>query len=192
MVENTKMIKVLNRDNGSVGYTIPDLNNLHRNFEPKEEKTLTMEELRKLSYIPGGEYILENCLLIKDEEAVEELLGSVEPEYYYTTKEIEYLLTQGSEEQFLDCLDFAPSGVIDIIKDTAVRLKVNDINKRQAILNKTGFNVTKAVEINAETEDEREPEAKSTRRAAAVTNVKETVKEEQKESGFRRATPINK
>ena len=34
MIENSTLIKVKNRDNGTVGYTIPDLGNLHRNFMP--------------------------------------------------------------------------------------------------------------------------------------------------------------
>ena len=51
----------------------------------------------------------------------------------------------------MDCLDFAPEGVIELVKKYAVELKVNDIQKRQAILDKTGFNVTSAIEINEET-----------------------------------------
>ena len=37
-------IKLTNRDNGTVGYTIPDLN-LHRTFSGGETKTITFEEL---------------------------------------------------------------------------------------------------------------------------------------------------
>ena len=54
--------------------------------------------------------------------------------------------------QFLDCLDFAPQGVIDTIKKVAVQIKLNDVAKRQAIKDKTGFDVTKAIEISEETE----------------------------------------
>ena len=39
-----------------------------------------------------------------------------EPEYFYTDKEIRELLTKGTLDQLKDCLDFAPEGVIDIIK----------------------------------------------------------------------------
>ena len=49
MLENNKIIKVTNRFNGSVGYSIQDLNNLHRVFSPGETKEITMEELRKLA-----------------------------------------------------------------------------------------------------------------------------------------------
>lgn len=168
MLEKNTIIKVMNRDNGTVGYTIPDLNNLHRNFQPKEEKEVTMEELRKLSYLPGGETIIRDCLIIENEEALKELLSNVEPEYFYTEEDIKTLLTSGTIDQFMDCLDFAPSGVIDLVKDLAVKMEINDIRKRQAILEKTGFNVDKAIQINKETSEEEVP-AEKTRRAQPIS-----------------------
>lgn len=168
MLSKDTVIKVINRDNGTVGYTIPDLNNLHRNFQPKEEKEITMEELRKLSYLPGGDIILRDCLIIKNQEALNELLPSVEPEYFYTEEDVKNLLISGTYDQFMDCLDFAPAGVIDLIKDLAVKLEINDIRKRNAILQKTGFNVTKAIEINKEMSDEPEEVSKKTRRAEPI------------------------
>lgn len=168
MLEKNTIIKVMNRDNGTVGYTIPDLNNLHRNFQPKEEKEVTMEELRKLSYLPGGETIIKDCLIIENEEALKELLSDVEPEYFYTEEDIKTLLTSGTIDQFMDCLDFAPIGVIDLVKDLAVKMEINDIRKRQAILEKTGFNVDKAIQINKETSEEETPVEK-TRRAQPIS-----------------------
>ena len=84
MTKNTK-IRVKNRSFGSVGYTIPDLNNLHREFEFNEQKELTYEELFKLSQVPGGMYIIEKYLTIYNEEVVAAFLGEVEPDYYYTS-----------------------------------------------------------------------------------------------------------
>lgn len=173
MLKDDTKITVTNRDNGTVGYTIPDLGNLHRNYQSKEKKIVTMEELRKLSYLPGGLYILRNCLIIDNEEAIKELLGEVEPEYFYSEKEIRQLLQSGSLAQLQDCLDFAPTGVIDLVKQIAVETELNDINKRQAIYEKTGFNVTKAIEINHETEEETVTETK-TRRAAPVSVSEKT------------------
>lgn len=185
MIDKSTLIKVKNRDNGTVGYTIPDLGNLHRNFQVGETKEITMEELRKLSYIPGGNAILRDCLIIENREAVAELLGEVEPEYNYTEEEVKVLLTSGTYDQFMDALDFAPKGVIELIKDLAVKLKLNDVAKRQAILEKTGFNVTKAIEINAETEAVEE-EDKKARRAAPITGEEKT-----EETSGRRSAPIS-
>lgn len=166
MLADNEIVKVTNRDNGSVGYTIPDLGNLHRNFYPSETKKIPVEELRKLSYIAGGDYILKNCLSIDNKELVEELLGKVEPEYFYTKEEVETLLKTGSLDEFLDCLDFAPDGVIDLIKDIAVDIELNDVAKREAILKKTGFDVSKAIMINKETNEEVKKEEKGKRRVS--------------------------
>lgn len=168
MLDKDKIIKIKNRDNGSVGYTIPDLGNLHRTFQSGETKEVTMEELRKLSYIPGGLQILTDYLVIEDEDAVAELLNTVEPEYYYSEEDIKTLLTQGTLAQFEDCLDFAPEGVISLVKKLAVELKLNDVAKRKALLEKTGFNVTTA--LAASEDEESETTDKKTRRAEAINS----------------------
>ena len=64
MLDKNTLIKVTNRDNGSIGYSIPDLGNLQRRFESGETKEVSMEELRKLSYTIGGSVILKEYLLI--------------------------------------------------------------------------------------------------------------------------------
>lgn len=156
MKNGNDLVKVQNRDNGSVGYSIPDLNNLHRTYQPNETKSISMDELRKLSYVPGGMEILRNYLVILDDEAREEILSDVEPEYYLTKDGVKKLLLEGTLDALLDCLDFAPSGVVDLVKDVAVEIELNDVKKRDAILNKTGFNVTNAININKETTDEAE------------------------------------
>ena len=90
---------------------------------------LNKKELRKLSYIPGGEVILREYLVIDNKEALDELLnGGVEPEYFYTEDEIKTLLLTGSLDQLMDCLDFAPGGVIDLVKKYAVELKINAVD----------------------------------------------------------------
>lgn len=173
MVEKTREIKVTNRGSGSVGYTIPDLGNLSRHFENGETKTLTFDELEKLSWIPGGEYILKNCLVVEDEEAVNQLLNKVEPEYYYSEDDVKRLLTTGSLEEFLDCLDFAPDGVLDMVKTMAVELPLNDVAKREAILDKLNFDVTKAIEIKKVVNPEGEKKTDEGRRVAAPSKTTE-------------------
>lgn len=147
MINKDTLIKVINKDNGVVGYTVPDLG-VHRNFYPGETKEVTYEELEKLSFIPGGMVILKELLEITDREAIKQLFSKEpEPEYHYTKDDVKQLLLTGTLDQFLDCLDFAPEVVKDMIKDMAVDLPLNDMAKRQAILEKMGFDVTKAIEI---------------------------------------------
>ena len=175
MLENNTLIKVTNRDNGTVGYTIPDLNNLVRTFQKGETKEVTMEELRKLSYIPGGEKILRNYLIIQNEEAIDELLNHVEPEYFYTDEDVKNLLLNGSLDALKDCLEFAPAGTIDLVKKISVELPLNDVEKRETIYKMTGFNVDSAVRIDRESkEDEEEQEDKKERRVNAATAPKAT------------------
>ena len=186
MKNGNDLVKVQNRDNGSVGYTIPDLNNLHRTYQPNETKSITMDELRKLSYVPGGMEILRNYLVILDDEAREEILSDVEPEYYLTKDGVKKLLLEGTLDALLDCLDFAPSGVVDLVKDVAVEIELNDVKKRDAILNKTGFNVTNAININKETTDEAE-KVKPVRRVGQTEENAATAP-----TGRRTATPAYK
>ena len=160
-----KTVKVQNRDFGVVSYVIPDLNNLYREFQPNEIKYIDFDELFKLYQVPGGAYIIENYLIIDDNQVVAELLGEVEPEYYYTEEEIIKILKEGSLDEFEDCLNFAPKGVIDLIKDIAVKLPLNDIAKRDMIFKKTGYNVTNAIEI-AKIDGPVEQVEKPTRKAA--------------------------
>ena len=156
MIDNKTMIKVTNRDNGMVGYTIPDLNNLTRIFAAGETKEIPMEELRKLAWLPGdgGLVILRDYLVLDNKEAIEELLRKVEPEYYYTEDDVKKLLLTGSLDALKDCLDYAPIGTIDLVKKMAIELPLNDVAKRQAILDMTGFNVTSAIMINEETKED--------------------------------------
>ena len=63
----------------------------------------------------------------------------------------------GSIEEFLDCLDFAPPGVIDLIKKLSVSLPLADIQKRQALKTKTGFDCDAALKhVMEEKEDDGE------------------------------------
>lgn len=181
MIDNNTIIKVTNRDNGHVGYTIPDLNNLTRTFTANETKEIPMIELRKLSYIPGGKMILRDYLVLDNKDAIEELLNRVEPEYFYTEEDIKKLLTIGSLDALKDCLDYAPVGTIDLVKKVAVELPLNDVAKRKAILDMTGFNVDRAIMVNEETKED------NNKNETMVRRVNETKNENTKLAGRRTA-----
>ena len=174
MIDKNKMVKVINKFNGTVGYDVPEMG-VHRNFYPKESKEISFEELEKLSYAPGGATILKDFLEIQNQEALVKLFNATpEIEYFYTKEDIKNLMTTGTLDQFLDCLDFAPDVIKDMIKDLAVELPLNDMAKRKAIQDKMGFDVTRAIEIkNTKYDGEVEEEAKirttnSGRRAAPL------------------------
>ena len=144
---------VKNRSGSHVVYSIPELG-IRRSFAPSESKKITYEELEKLTYQPGGTALLANYLQISDVTAVNNLNMRVEPEYYMNEAQVIDLLQNGSIDAFLDALDFAPEGVIDLIKRYSLSLPLMDIQKREALKKKIGIDVTKALEnIAAEKED---------------------------------------
>lgn len=174
-MEKSTLIKVLNRDNGAVVYAIPEMNGLKRVYQAGETKEITFEEIEKLSYIPGGMELLEDSLVILDnDEAIKRILGHVEPEYSYTKEDVINLMKNGSLDEFLDCLDFAPEGIKDLIKTLSVELPLNDVAKREAILNKLGFNVDNAIRIKRESEEPTKEEPTTRRRVQKTQNKTST------------------
>ena len=93
---------------------------------------------------------MSDYLLIKDPAAPKYKNPTAEPEYYYTDKDVIKLLKEGSLEEFLDALDFAPEGVKDLIKKYSLELPLNDVAKREALLKKEKFNVTAMLENSKE------------------------------------------
>jgi len=188
MLDDKTIVKVKNRENGYVGYSVPDLNNLRREFAPGEVKNITFEELKKLSWQPGGKNLLQNFLLVQDnDEAIAELLGKVEPEYYYTDEEVKKVLLQGSLDELKDCIDYAPAGVLDLIKKYAVELRLNDIQKRDAIKEMMGFDVNSAIMVNDATAEPETAEEKA--RRISPINEKNAVSEPVA-TGRRTVTPV--
>lgn len=166
-----KKFTVKSRSTGGVSYKIPDLR-VNREFSAGEVKRdiITGAELEHLTYIPGGLKLLEKYLIIP-KEAAEELGLKVEPEYFYTEEDVVELLKNGSYERFLDCLDFAPGGVLDLVKKSAVDMKLNDMRKREAIKSVLSFDVTKAID-NTEFSDGKNDGAEE-QKGRRVANVEE-------------------
>lgn len=194
MLSKDATVKVRNRSYGTVGYSIPEMR-IQRKFQKNETKEVTMEELRKLSFQPGGQELINQFLVVEDKQALSELNPNFEPEYFYTEKDIERMLLTASIEEFLDCLDFAPEGVIGLLKTKAVELEIPDIRKRDAIFKKTGYNINRQIQLKQEAQEEDaagadikqrrvaiptetlEPEAPVRRASAPAENVAEAFEE---------------
>ena len=158
ITENTKY-NVKNRSSSVVVYRIPE-SNLRREFAPGETKPIPFEELEKLTYQEGGRELLENFLQIMDEIPTTELNINREVEYDMSEADIQKLLLSDPLDNFLDALDFAPIGVIDLIKSMAVSLPLTDIDKRRALKDKTGFDVDAALHhLEEERAEEKAPAA---------------------------------
>ena len=148
------MLSVKNRGSSMVSYRIPEAG-IRRSFAPGEVKQLSAEELEQLTFQPGGMVLLTNFLQILDLDTINNMGMRVEPEYHMSEQDVAKLIVAGSLDSFLDALDFAPIGVLDLIKKLSVTIPMTDINKRKALKEKTGFDVEAALRnIAAEQEDD--------------------------------------
>lgn len=150
-----KIVNVKNRSAGIVVYRIPE-DGIRREFAAGETKRIAFSELEKLSYQSGGSELIAQYLQVQSDEALNELSIHREPEYKYSEKDVADLI-RGSDnvDAYLDCLDFAPEGIIDMIKTLAVRLPMENTQKKKALKDKTGFDVDAALRnIEAERAEE--------------------------------------
>ena len=180
MITSDTMYNVKNRSSSMVYYRIPEAN-IQREFAPGEIKRITFGELEKLTYQPGGRELLENFLQIVEEEVTTDLGVHRELEYDMSEAQVRDLLLTGSLDAFLDALDFAPIGVIDLIKAMAVQLPLTNLQKRKALKDKTGFDVDKAL-MHIEEEQAEENAGKT---AAAAPATERRVKAEEPQTARR-------
>ena len=152
-MDNTTKINVRNRSNSVVVYNVDDLR-VRREFMPGAVKQVPLEEIYALSQQPGGAEIIANYLFIENPAAVKEMSMNVEPEYYLDDKGVIDLLKNGSVDALLDCLDFAPAGVLDLVQKYSIDLPLTDTRKIKVIKDKTGFDVALALKHKAELEAE--------------------------------------
>lgn len=185
MLQNSDIIRIENRSNAIVCYIVPETNTIRRFMGKEIKETITMGELRQVTQFMGTRKLFLDNLIIHNKEAVEELFPEAEPEYYYTISDVDFLLSRGTLDQLLDALDFAPEGVINLIKEEAVKTKLNEMSKREAILEKTGFNVTNAIEIQESSKAKVEPTMRV--RRAAVISEEEKAETGESETPVRRA-----
>lgn len=139
-----RVFNVKNRSASVVVYRIPE-EGIRREFAPGEVKKLSFNELEKLTYQAGGRELMANFLQIQEDIVNDRLNIPRENEYYMSEEQIIELLKSGSEEAFEDCLDFAPIGVLDLVKKFAVSLPLTDTIKIRILRDKTGFDVEKAL-----------------------------------------------
>lgn len=177
----SNMCNVKNRSASTVVYRIPE-SGIRRSFAPGETKKISYEELEKLTFQPGGTALLAAYLQIQDEVALKASGIKTEPEYHMSEADIRNLMLNGSLDEFLDALDFAPTGVLDLIKTMSVSLPLNDIQKREALKKKTGFDCDAALKhVMEEKEDDEDK---------IVPNAPERrVKKDEAAPAGRRTTP---
>lgn len=178
-MDNFCVIK--NRSASVIVYSIPELG-VRRSFAPGESKKITFEEIEKLTYQPGGMNILTRFLQIQSDDVLNNIGAHVEPEYHMSENDVKNLLMSGSLDQFLDVLDFAPDGVIDLVKRFSVELPLQNLEKRKALKEKIGLDVDAALR-------HREEEKEDSQDTILKTAPQRRVQPEATAPGRRTATP---
>lgn len=177
------MYRVKNRGASTVVYKIPD-KGIRREFKPGQIIPISSEELEELTFQPGGTLILSQFLQILDLDGIKTARIKTEPEYHMSEADVAKLITSGSLDSFLDALDFAPIGVIDLIKKLSISIPMVDIQKRKALKEKTGFDVEAALRHN---EEDKEDDQKTILKTN--NNGERRVQPDAAPAGRRTATP---
>ena len=181
-----RTVRIKNRSASQIIYTIPELG-IRREFSPGETKIIAFDELEKLNWQAGGRELMMSFLQVTENKAIEDLNIPTEVEYHMSEEQIIDLLLNGDLDAYLDCLEFAPVGVIDLIKLYAVELPLTDTRKIEALKEKTGFDAAVAYKNKmadlapedaapAAQEEEKKPTAQTNGRRR--TNVSYEKKEE--------------
>lgn len=146
LVSDDTLVTIENMVGHDVSYIISSLG-VRRKLMPGVSLQVKAQELRALYAEPGGEVLLRNYLHVKEPKLQREFgISEDQIEYNWTIKDIDSVLLEKPEEYLLDALDFAPQGIIDLIQSRAIELELPNMNKRKAIMKKTGVNITKSIE----------------------------------------------
>lgn len=174
LVPDDTVVQVKNMMNHRVAYVLDT--GVRRRFAPKAVFNIPAGELRQLSYQPGGTELLTNYLHVGNKELAKEFgITEDDVEYDWTDKDVVDALTSSDIDVLLDALDFAPDGIKESLVDKAVELEIPDTNRRKAIKDATGADVSKMIEVKHAYDEEEKPaedKAPSARRAGQKAKPK--------------------
>ncbi len=160
-------MKVTNRSDGIVTYKLDELNT-RRVFNINETKEIDEKEMEALYQKDGGNYMIRHYLMVQDEAWVAKHFEAP-MEYYWGVAEITACVKNDSVDLFSETLDYAPDGVLDLIKSVSWKLPLTDLNKIQVIRDKLGFDVMAAIAIMSDS------------KVASAPPKKERLRQRQKE-----------
>lgn len=146
LVSDDTLVTIENMVGHDVSYIVSSLG-VRRKLMPGVPFQVTAKELRALYGEPGGEVMIRSFIRVKNEQLQREFgIPADQVEYNWTVKDVDDVLLNKEEDYLLDALDFAPEGIVDLILQRAIELELPNMNKRKAIMNKTGVNITKSIE----------------------------------------------
>ena len=169
-VPDSTQVKVRNMVDYTVGYRIEE-DNVRRQFSPHEIKTVTAGELRKLDYTRGGHVLLTSYLAVQNKSLAEEF-GIEEDvfsnEYNWDAARVDEVLLSEPIEILQDAMDFAPEGILQLIKDRAIALRLDSMDKRKVISDGMNIDLNNMIGLAEKAATDDKPAApKKTRRSSA-------------------------
>lgn len=165
-VADDDLVQITNMMDFPAGYVV-DLTGVRRVLPPHASFRVRAGELRELSYQLGGIDLLQNYIRVCNRSLALEFGIDTDDqiEYNWTQDDVDRCLTKDDIDVLLDALDFAPDGIRQLIVDRAIKLEIPDVNKRKAIKDATGTDVTAAIENrHAYDSEDEEQEKKPARR----------------------------
>ena len=166
LVPDDTIVRLTNMMDSPTGYKL--MNGTFRRFAPRASMSVTAGEVREVSNMPGTITLFQNYLRVGNKDLATELGvsdDSFEHEYSWGKDEIVGALTTEPIEVLLDALDYAPDAIKESLVDVAVELEIPDVNRRNAIKNATGKDITKMIEIkNTYKDDSQKEDGKPTER----------------------------
>lgn len=152
-------MKVYNRSDSNVTYSLPELQT-RRVFALGESKDLDAKELEALWQMDGGMTIIKDYLCVDDKAWIEAHWPDAPIEYFWKTEDVRKCLLEDPIDLFQETLEYAPAGVIDLIKMLAWQIPITDLNKIEAIRQATGFDTLAAIEVMSASKQRQEPQKK--------------------------------
>lgn len=176
-----KVCNVTNKSCGLVIYKVPELN-IRREFQPHEtKKNIPVNELEQLASQSGGRTLIYNYLYLEDPEVLEEVVNQeIAPEYWLKETDIPNWMKTCSLDEFKDAIEFAPLGTIDLIKQYAVSLPLNDAAKRAALKEQLNYDIDVILKNVAPEAGEAAPAEKKTVGRRTTSSITAPVKSETK------------
>lgn len=187
LVPDDTIVRLTNMMDSPTGYKLPNGN--FRRFAPRGSINVLAGEVREVSNMPGTITLFQNYLRVENKDLATELGvsdDSFKHEYSWGKDEIVSALTTEPIEVLLDALDYAPDAIKESLVDIAVELEIPDVNRRNAIKEATGKDITKMIEIkNAYKDDSQKEDDKPTERRTAQKQASA-----KKSSGRRASAPV--
>lgn len=180
-VSNDTLVTVENMTSIDTGYVLDD--GTRRRFHSFARMNLPTEELRQCVY-QHGNYLFTNVLRIcNDDLAAEFGIPEDMVEYKWTKSDIDEAITTMPLDEFLDAVDFGPTGIVEEMARQAVEREITDGERIKALNTATGLNIQQQI-VNKHAYDnasaEEESKTSSRRRVAS------------KDSGRKRRVSVTK